>query len=81
MIAITEKSIVNHSKNIIDLVKVGDYVNGYEVIEIDLENEVDNQICVSTPTVKELYLLNSNIETIVTKEQFENAEYRIPEEK
>ena len=27
--------IVNHSKNIINLLEVGDYVNGYKVISID----------------------------------------------
>lgn len=60
---------------------MGDYVNGFEVIETDLEHEVDNQICVSTPTVKELYLLNNDIETIVTHEQFENIEYKVEEDR
>lgn len=52
-------------------------MNGFEVIEIDLGNEVDNQICVSTPTVKELYLLDKDIETIVTKELMKSVEYTI----
>lgn len=68
-------NIVSHSKNIIDLVEVGDFVNGFEVIEVDLKHEVDNQICVSTPTVKELYLLDEDIKSILTKEQFKESEF------
>ena len=29
------RAIVNHSKNIIDLIEVGDYVNGYRVLAIE----------------------------------------------
>lgn len=62
-----------HSKNIIDLIEVGDYVNGKEIHEID-ENR------------KRLYsyekddyniILNREIQRVVTKEQFNNMEYRV----
>ena len=68
-----EEDIVNHSKNIIDLIEVGDYVNGKEIHEID-ENR------------KRLYsyekddyniILNREIQRVVTKEQFSNKEYRL----
>lgn len=68
-----ERNIVKHSKNIIDLIEVGDYVNGKEIHEID-EN------------IKRLYsyekddyntILNREIQRIVTKEQFFNMEYRL----
>lgn len=67
--SLSDKSI-KHSKNIIDLIEVGDYVNGFEVIETDTGYEVDSQIVVSTPTYKEVYLLGDDIETILTKEQY-----------
>ena len=62
-----------HSKNIIDLIEVGDYVNGKEIHEID-ENR------------KRLYsyekddyniILNRDIQRVVTKQQFSNIEYRL----
>lgn len=68
-----EEDIVKHSKNIIDLIEVGDYVNGKEIHEID-ENR------------KKLYsyekddyniILNREIQRVVTKEQFSNMEYRL----
>lgn len=67
---ISNTEFIKHSKNIIDLIEVGDYVNGFEVIETDTGYEVDSQIVVSTPTYKEVYLLGDDIETILTKEQY-----------
>lgn len=68
---IVEKS----SPNIIDLIEVGDYVNGKKVIDkweepdwygyfIKLEGEE------TVPTIRK-------IESVVTKEQFESMEYKI----
>ena len=70
-------NIVKHSKNIIDLIEVGDYVNGFEVIETDTGYEVDSQIVVSTPTYKEVYLLEEDIETILTKELYQSNCYTV----
>lgn len=72
-----DEKIVKHSFNIIDLIEVGDYVNGFEVIETDTGHEVDSQIVVSTPTYKEVYLLEQDIETILTKEQYESNCYTV----
>ena len=67
------ENIFKYSKNIIDLIEVGDYVNGKEIHEID-ENR------------KRLYsyekddyniILNREIQRVVTKEQFSNMEYRL----
>ena len=74
---VKDKDIVNHSFNIIDLIEVGDYVNGFEVIETDTGHEVDSQIVVSTPTYKEVYLLERDIETILTKEQYKANCYTV----
>ena len=74
-----EKNINKHSKYIIDLIEVGDYVNGHEVI---------NKDDINTGCMCEIYLLeddgtygiwDENIKSIVTKEQFESVEYRVGE--
>ena len=71
-----DEEITKHSKNIIDLIEVGDYVNGHLVIDVDNIN---------TGAMREVYceddkdfgIWNENIETIVTKGQFSNMEYRL----
>ena len=63
----TKQVIIKHSKNLIDLIEVGDYVNGSRVDELyDGYVFVENSDC----RVKE-------IETIVTKEQFKSMEYKV----
>ena len=69
---------LKHSKDIIDLIEEGDYVNGKEVIEVFgdsvlilsyIETEVDN--------IEQLYI--NQIKSIVTKEQIKQIEFRIKE--
>ena len=68
-----EKEIVKHSKNIIDLIEVGDYVNGEPVERIETGLDWGREIATTTQ-----YLTNEeDIETVVTKEQFENIEYKV----
>ena len=63
------ENIAKYSKNIIDLIEVGDYVNGKKVLSVDYYGEVE---------VKDCEFINSNnIKTIVTKQQFSNMEYRV----
>lgn len=63
------------SHNIIDLIEVGDYVNGVEVEEIT-NNEI---MLVDTHLYIDKSVANDLIETILTKEQFENDCYKIGE--
>ena len=63
-----EKDIIKSSPNIIDLIEVGDYVNGYEVTSKDQFLGFGNH---------DWYMTNDEIKSIVTKEQFESMEYRI----
>ena len=68
--------ITKHSKNIIDLIEVGDYVNGYPV------RMIDNKLCnfdLNTMEWEELerIKLDGLIETIVTKENFESISYKV----
>lgn len=61
-------SKIKHSFNIIDLVEVGDYVNGEKVTEVDTYKDwID---------IGEL-AREYHIKSIVTKEQFEAVEYRL----
>ena len=73
---INKKDIKKASHNIIDILEVGDYVNGYLVIERDINNEL-RYIDLKDRNMK--YVKNLDIKSIVTKEQFENMEYRIGE--
>ena len=68
---IPNNEITKASHNIIDLIEVGDYVNGVEVISVDDEwiTMGDTQV----PILKSI--ANGLIKSIVTKEQFEQVEY------
>ncbi len=68
---ILKKDIIKASHNIIDLIEVGDYVNGELVQDITGEYiRIDN-------VSHNKYWLSNNIKTILTKEQFENNCYKI----
>ena len=74
-----EKDIVKHSKDIIDLIEVGDYVNGSKVIDIAqapikaVYTDSEEQKLALIPIV------NDQIKSIITKEQIKQIEYRIKE--
>ena len=63
-----KEDFIKSSPNIIDLIEVGDYVNGMPV----LHKENDELVCGLLLRYKE-----ENIENIVTKEQFEAMKYEI----
>ncbi len=63
-----ESSVVKASNNIIDLIEVGDYVNGYEVTSKDQFLGFGNH---------DWYMINDEIKSIVTKEQFESMQYKV----
>lgn len=73
--------IVKHSKQLIDLIEVGDYVNGREVKHIGMfEGFPDYPKLIF---VDETHLIpddtceNEDIKTILTKEQFETNCYKV----
>ena len=71
--ALKDEYIIKHSPNIIDLIEIGDYVNGLKVAQII---EVDEyKVILMFGLV--MRLGEEDIKTIVTKEQFESMEYRI----
>ena len=69
------------SENIIDIVEVGDYVNGFRVEEIGEYHSIKTDKVEIYAKVNCSALLNcfyeEDIKSIVTREQFSNMEYRI----
>lgn len=62
------------SQNIIDLIEVGDYVNGEKVKSVPLTKCVNG--C-KKDTFRIANCIDEDIKSIVTKEQFESVEYKI----
>lgn len=71
----TDSEIVKSSPNIIDVIEVGDYVNGLKVIQMySPEGKYTLWIKLSDNT----FIDNSEkIKLIATKEQFKNIEYEV----
>lgn len=72
------ENIIKSSSNIIDLIEVGDYVNGERITKVipkDIcgDEILDNQHIFT----KDGEILEEEIKSIVTKEMFANAEYRV----
>ena len=72
------EKIVKHSKNIIDLIEEGDYVNGCKVYEnrktyLIVHQKVENS------EIDYNFINHDEIKSIVTKEQFVQVEYRVEE--
>ena len=74
-----ENYIINASHNIIDLIEVGDYVNGYLVLNVLDFN--DNTRILSLERIYDNKITEEDIKSIVTKEQFSSMEYRLGDDK
>ena len=73
-----DKVVKKHSHNIIDLIEIGDYVNGYKVRGKTKERVVLDYYYYSDELCDGYWIsLRDNIYSIVTKEQFKNMEYRV----
>ena len=76
------KNIVKHSKQLIDLIEVGDYVNGSKVLAVmeDMETGELHLEMTSNYTNEEIgdcTIYDKDIKTILTKEQFEANCYKV----
>ena len=68
---ISKTVFIKHSKDIIDLIEVGDYVNGEHVYKFGKAKNGQKWIHILSG-----YLLyNKDITTVVTKEQMRNMQY------
>lgn len=84
---IYKSMIVKASHNIIDLIEVGDYVNGSEVL--DFENKVvknDDKFIPFAVITENCYLedtdswiIEKNIKSVITHEQIEQMAYKVGE--
>ena len=72
------KDMVKHSKNLIDLIQCGDYVNGHKVIKpkqsityasVEVENSIAKIEIIPEKDIKE----------VVTKEMMESISYKVKE--
>ena len=68
---------VKASYDIMDLIGIGDYVNGYKVTGFDYNftNTVQKLLCNGDYGIMPIYV--KNIKSIVTKEQFESISYKV----
>ena len=74
------EAIVKHSKQLIDLIEVGDIVNGYRVINVINEEPCPSGKCVDIDSSKdssECTLWENDIQTILTKEQYMANCYKV----
>ena len=77
---INKPYIVKYSKNIIDLIEVGDYVNGYKVISIDTNAPNDCKECIELDrnnTYEYQWISRNEIKTILTKELYQANCYTV----
>lgn len=74
-----EEKIMKHSFNIMDLIEVGDYVNGYRVRGKTNEKIVVDYYCYSNELCDGCWLSfrEEQIVSIVTKKVFERMEYKV----
>lgn len=81
---IYEEDVEKASYNIIDLIEVGDYVNGYKIIE--LATNIDGKVIYLETNITEfdnmfacgnINIYEKEIKSIVTHEQMEQMEYEV----
>lgn len=76
-IKIDECREVKHSKQLIDLIEVGDIVNGKEVLDIYEPKDLWEPIEIRVDSRYENFILADDIKTILTKEQFVANCYKV----
>ena len=76
--AIGFHSIAKHSPNVIDLIEVGDYVNGHLVYSILIDNDFKG-VQVESDHLLYHTIEEKDIDSIVTHEQFNSIKYVIGE--
>ena len=74
-----KENITKHSKNIIDLIEVGDFINGYRILEIaDMKNAEEKVFTVHRSDFKSTCKIwnEQDIEAILTHERYEENCYK-----
>lgn len=71
-----EENIIKASYNLIDLIEVGDYVNGDKVTE-EMIKMRDKQGVFGLPDKHRVFIDEIKVKNIVTKEQFNSVKYEV----
>ena len=71
-----EENIIKASYNLIDLIEVGDYVNGDKVTE-EMIKMRDEQGVFGLPDKNKVFIDEIKVKNIVTKEQFSSMKYEV----
>ena len=74
---ITEKYLIKASYSIIDILEVGDYVNGSPICSFKTDEK--DRIWIYTDSNYKCGYLENEIKTIVTHEQMEQMAYKVDE--
>ena len=77
---LSDEIIVNHSKDLIDLIEVGDFVNGYKILEIaNIKNSEQRIFTICKSDFKSICKIweEQDIQTILTKEQYKANCYTV----
>lgn len=72
------EDIVKHSKNIIDLIQVGDYVNGRKVYQVGYNFQDDFVIKFSRSSYED-FIYPNEIKEILTKEMYNQNLFKVVE--
>ena len=81
---LSDEIIVNHSKDLIDLIEVGDFVNGYKILEIaNIKNSEQRIFTICKSDFKSICKIweEQDIQTILTKEQYKANCYTVERKK
>ena len=70
-------AVENFSDNIIDLIEVGDYVNGIKVLDIHIPRDIWEPIEIRVDSRYTNFILAEDIKTILTKEKMEANCYKV----
>ena len=70
-------TVLKHSPNIIDLIEEGDYVNGKKVSNVDKIDNINFIEWIDWNIYSTKIINDKFIKSIVTKEIFASAEYRV----
>lgn len=83
----TKENVVKASYNIIDILEVGDYVNGSEILDFKYEFIEENDNFTNFAVVTEncylentdSWIIEKNIKSVITHEQMEQMAYKVGE--
>lgn len=72
-----QMSIVKHSKYLIDLIEVGDIVNGMQVLDVYKPRDLWEPVEIRVDSRYTNFIFTEDIRTILTKEQYMSNCYKV----